>query len=517
MLDKKVFKVSFNGFDKSEIAELKLFLPLYSSNNKFEDDIWVMDKLLSNQSTAQPVRTLYFTKISDREKEMLKIFSLSKLSTKKGIRTIKTNIYGIQKFIGFLSSKLGGISLLDVNKKVILEFENYLKMMKLSFRSKEAIWGGVASFYTELGRYEIVPLIKFGNNPFSVPRHKRATTNKYIDEFVVKQLDEIFRNEEIPLIYRTAYWVCRLIPNRITEVSSMKIGCIKPYINERVITIPTFKQNGGYEEPEMKQIALKEEGMGKYLLDLIRQQEEVSKGMQGYVSDNEKGFLLTSFTSQYIPSKNKYQLLTGNLNKITVINEANFNKTLNIYCKRYKVNDENGVPVKISSHRFRHNGITDRLYEGFRLIDIMSMTNHKTSNMIVENYVHVKEEELRKASEKVLKEDKSEVLFRGKIINTNNPTKMDKILRRPFAHKIGRLGICSDISNCPSKMFECLDNCDNFIPNADELDYFKEQVKQWEEKLLKFKDHPYMKENIKYNLDLNIRVVERITRAIEGK
>ncbi|MFJ7185583.1 tyrosine-type recombinase/integrase [Lysinibacillus xylanilyticus] len=517
MLDKRDFEVSFNNFEKSEIAKIKSFLPLYSSSNKFEDDIWVMDKLLSNQRVTQPVRKVYFTQIPDKEKNLVKIFVLVKLSMKLSIRTIKTNIYGVKNFIEFLSNEMSSISLVEVNRKIILEFEDNLKMMELSFRSKEAIWGGIASFFTELGRYEIVPLIKFGKNPFSVPRNKRATSNKYIDEFVIKQLDEIFRNEDIPLVYRTTYWICRLIPNRISEVSSMKIGCIKPYINEKVITIPSFKQNGGHEEPEIKQIALIEEGMGKYLLDLIRQQEEVSKSLQGYIGDNEKGFLLTSFTSQYIPSKNKYQILTGNANKITKVNEANFNKTLNTYCKRYKVKNENGGSVKISSHLFRHNGITDRLYEGFRLIDIMSMTNHKTSTMIVESYVHVNEEELRHASEKILKEEKLEVLFRGKIINTNNPDKMDKILKRPFAHKIGRLGICSDISNCPSQMFECLNDCSNFIPNADELDYFKEQVRQWEEKLLKFKDHPYMGENAKYNLELNTRVVERITRAIEGK
>lgn len=161
-----------------------------------------------------------------------------------------------------------------------------------------------------------------------------------------------------------------------------------------------------------------------------------------------------------------------------LVNEPNFNKILNTYCKRYDVKDKNGEQVKISSHMFRHNGITDRLYEGFRLIDIMAMTNHKSSGMIVENYVHVKEKELRSISEKIISEGKSEVLFRGKIINTNNPEKMDKILRKSFAHKIGRLGICSDISNCPSQMFECLNDCPHFIPNADELGYFEEQVNQ---------------------------------------
>lgn len=33
--------------------------------------------------------------------------------------------------------------------------------------------------------------------------------------------------------------------------------------------------------------------------------------------------------------------------------------------------------------------------------------------------------------------------------------------------------------------------------------------------MIKFRGHPYMEQNAKYNLDLNRRVVERIKRAIE--
>ncbi|WP_210470335.1 tyrosine-type recombinase/integrase [Sporosarcina sp. 6E9] len=501
--------------EMKEITELKKILLIHSKSCSFEDEKWVLDNSLKKQSVAKGVKTLYFTSIPLKHREVVKIFALVRLSSNKSVRTIATNIHGISKFFNYLLEELGDLPLEKVNKKVIYDIQEYLDSLPIAHRTKESIWTGMSSFCLTLAGYEKIPHIRFGSNPYSIPRHKRTTKSKYIEEGILKQLDIIFEDEKIPLVYRTAYWICRLIPNRITEVASMRFGCIKPYMQERVISIPTFKQNGGHLEPEIKQIAVKEEGKGEYLLNLIRRQEEASKAIQRHMEGEDKNYLFTYFSSQYIPTQNKYKELVGNINKIAILKEGTFNHMIKVMCKRYNVLDEKGEPVNLSSHMFRHNAITDRLYEGFRIIDIMAMTNHKSSEMITGSYVHVQEDELRKKSEKILNEDKSEVLFRGKIINTENPTKAAQILRRPFAHKIGRLGLCSDIRNCPSEMFECL-SCKNFVPNADELDHFVDQVEQWETKLNMFKNHPFMKENAEYNLKLHRNIVEKIVGTIEG-
>lgn len=497
----------------SEVVELKKLLRIHSTDNIFEDDRWFMDIGLKNQSRPKSAKTIYFTQIPLKYRSLIKIFALVRISSNIGIKTICSNINGIVKFLKFLSEEVDNRPLIKVNKKVIYSFQEYLDNSDLTIKSKETIWTGYSSLFKTLSGYEGIPNIRFGGNPYSIPKYMKASTKpKYIDEYVLKQLDNIFYEEKIPLLYRTAYWMCRLIPNRITEVLSMTLGCIKPYINEKVICIPMFKQNGGHKEPEIRQIALKEEGMGEYLLNLIRQQEEYSRSLQKHFQEDGKNFLFSYFSYQYIPNRDVYAHLEGNLNKLTIFKEPSFNRMIKVFCKRYKVKTKSGENAVISSHMLRHNGITDRLYEGFRIIDIMSMTNHKSSDMIVKNYVHVKNDELRKKSEKILQEDTTKDIFRGRILNTSDQTKMNQILKRPFAHKIGKLGLCSDISNCPSSMFECF-SCGNFIPNADELGYFKEQVEQWREKLVKFDKHPYMKENALYNLNLNIKIVEKIERG----
>ena len=71
------------------------------------------------------------------------------------------------------------------------------------------------------------------------------------------------------------------------------------------------------------------------------------------------------------------------------------------------------------------------------------------------------------------------------------------------------IGICSDITGCKSKMFECLD-CDYFIPNAHDIDYFKQQIKVWERKVSLFSGRKQALENAQYNLKLHKSIVRRI-------
>lgn len=58
-------------------------------------------------------------------------------------------------------------------------------------------------------------------------------------------------------------------------------------------------------------------------------------------------------------------------------------------CKISRIKDVDGSAVKATSHQFRHNGITDRLEEGFTIEQISSMTGHHGESMILNSYNHV--------------------------------------------------------------------------------------------------------------------------------
>lgn len=58
-------------------------------------------------------------------------------------------------------------------------------------------------------------------------------------------------------------------------------------------------------------------------------------------------------------------------------------------CKRYGIHDEAGEAYMVTSHQFRHNGITDRLRAGFTLSQIAEMTAHLGDAMIYQSYAHL--------------------------------------------------------------------------------------------------------------------------------
>ena len=104
-------------------------------------------------------------------------------------------------------------------------------------------------------------------------------------------------------------------------------------------------------------------------------------------------------------------------------------------------------------------------------------------------------------------------MFRGRILNMDEQTE-SRILKNIRACKIGNLGICSDITGCKSSPFECL-NCESFVPNADELDYFENQIYDWSQKVDKFSNHEFMRQNAEYNLELNKNIVAKIKRIMK--
>ena len=57
--------------------------------------------------------------------------------------------------------------------------------------------------------------------------------------------------------------------------------------------IPTWKQNGGHMKPIQRVIHIKEEGMGEYLIGLIREQQSLARELQEFMPDDKKGGLFT--------------------------------------------------------------------------------------------------------------------------------------------------------------------------------------------------------------------------------
>lgn len=499
--------------NEKEKEVLKKFLQTVSSTSTFEDDIWIADKTNKHKNVSNGAKSIYFTMFSNDYKDFVKYFALYRIGQNIEFSSIGNNLTGVLNFLEYLEDNYNGLKLKDVNKKIIYSYRDYLEdYTGLSSRTKESYWTSLILIFKYMLNFDEMPDKNVVGyiNPFVVSKSKRKSNEeKYIPEDIIAQMDKVLmENNDIPIYFRTVYWICRLIPSRITEVCSMKIECIKPYMNYKIVSIPTFKQEVNYIKPKMRNICLMEDSMGEFLLDLIKKQIDESKEYRNYIDDEvEKEFLFVYKPYQYMKKTKKWVKRENYL--VTTFKEDGFNRMFKRICEVYNIKDKSGKIYNPTSHQLRHVGITDRLYEGFRLIDIMSITGHKNSSMISNNYSHIKQPELDKISREVLGEEHNHIVFKGRILNFDDERKIKEILRRPFAHRIGKLGLCSDISNCRSGMYECL-KCDRFIPNADELEYFEAQVEDWRKKVKRAGGNQYLKENAQYNLELNQNIVKKI-------
>lgn len=477
----------------------------YSSVSNFEDDTWFLDKVNTDKNTEKSSKSLYFSKIKNKElKEKAKFWAISLLMIRRSIRTISHRIAVLVDFSACINEVK---DLKEITNESILKYYNHLFGSSIILSNKIDKWKSIKSFFYEFKYYEIYNIM----NKFILESYpEKTTSDKYIPDEVVKKLDLRMKQEDIPLAYKTVYWILRLIPNRITEVLSMKVNCLKQIDNNTyILSIPTFKQAGQYHKGSVKLIEIKYDGIGKYLIDLIKEQ---IKYTQENIKMNENNFLFYSkgygFRKDKKTNEFKYVI---QVKKDSIINVDRMNHFLSVLCEHNNIVDENNEKIKITTHCFRHNAITDRLTSGiFRPIDIMGLTAHHNTKMIEKSYTHYTPDDLRI-------EDKS-IVFRGKIINTDNTRQIDMILKRPYAYSIHGLGICSDVSGCDKNKSECY-RCPYMIPDFDQLDRYKMEMEEWKKKKEKSDKigNVAFSELCEYWIESYEILIQRILKAISNE
>ncbi|WP_027628826.1 hypothetical protein [Ruminiclostridium cellobioparum] len=203
-----------------------------------------------------------------------------------------------------------------------------------------------------------------------------------------------------------------------------------------------------------------------------------------------------------------------NLNVLHIANKEIVSRLLTNVSKHFGVKGENGSPYVITSHQLRHNGITDRLYEGFSPVEIKYMMAQKSDTMILEAYNHMNLMPDKIAAKQALvhmESSKAEAYtptyFKGRILNLHEQVEK-RLLKNLRTHRL-KHGICSDVTSCQNdKRYECL-SCRHFIPDGNDLE-FENEVLQWERRAEIYKTHTYKLENALYNLKMNRDIVKRI-------
>lgn len=555
--------------------QLKLKVHQYG-DFQFEDDSWYYSK--KHRTTAEKAAyTINFSTIPQEFKVLIKYFALM---LDYGVPVIKGKISRINLFLEFFRNEFPSMPLSKINRKIIDYYEKYLREKDdLSDNIRNRRYGVLQDFFSKMSAFPEFPnkvSIK-SKNPFQV--ESKTDPNKYIPTEVVKQFDEIMKNEnhEIPDAFRLAYWLQRSFPNRITEVTSIPFNCLKPLYNMYVINIPTPKQSGGYITAEIKTIPVLNSGHGKFIVELIKKvQKQTKELLKKYsVDDKDKNFLLLSlrfnltsnngkivsyssgetyhklleFRKKYPNDTNKQ--LSAKLNlagysipKYTVrdrlrmgISEEyitlepytspRFNNTLNRIAELCNVTDSNGKIYKISSHQFRHNATTDRLYiGGYTMDQVMAIRNDKGTTMPM-HYVHQQKEmhkQMWMESTGLKSPTEAPVEFKGRIFNLDDPKVIERLSKDPRmyltweANSKKGVGLCSMISSCKpdgtSIHFECYE-CNWFVPKAQYYEDYKIELSYWQDIMNNTAGQPKRAATFE-NATRNVNCLERIIQICEN-
>ena len=512
-------------FEHDDMNELKESLKDLSENEiNFYDEAWVCDKLANDINVDSAGRyTIYFANTPEQYEDWIRYYALAIYCYKSSIRTIQRNIIDIKTFFLFLEEYCNSIPMEDVDVIHLNKYKEYLKTSsKFKDDTRHAKWSAVSNFYIKMkGAKGFFNINIVDKNPFIKKRHDDS---KYISDYVTNQLDDLFKDESIPIYMRAAYWIMRFIPSRIEEIYKIPINCVKEIKDGWTLTLNMWKQNGGYYEPELRVLRFKNESVEcSFLRNILEQQKAAAESLQDSLPEELKGYFFTHHEFQYRKNRNgEYRYITRP--QILVACEYTITEFLRNVCKRHNIRDEEGNLAHITSHMFRHNGITDRLSPDgkFEAGDVAGITLHKNNAMIFKNYNHPTEEQILQSQESVFKATGKEeeldkpIYFQGRIMNIT-PMMEKRLLRDLRKHKM-KLGICSDTEGCKHQ-YRCLEDCEFYIPDCDDLPYFEKEVEDWSKKVEYYKtqNQAIILENAEYNLKIHTKVRDRILKMIKGE
>ena len=498
--------VAVETFQAARVDDYQWFLTQLGSEIDFKSDKWVCDKRIRSTAEGKYDATLYFAAIPDRFQEMVKYFCITYLMNGAAISSTAAKLTSLSTYCRFLKEYRPDTKNFDVSIFTVSEFRRWIDNSSLAESTKSLLWWNMNIFCRSMhGWDDKISFNPFSENPYS--QYQRRSY-KYIPENIIMQLDAAFHEKTLPVHIRCAYWIMRLIPSRINEVLGMKIDCLKPYDGHFCLFIPTWKQNGGYFKAIMRVIHLEDTGIAAELLDLIRKQHSIAACGQDFVEESLRGSLFT-YRKFIQRSSGKMEFYKS----FNVAHDQHITRNFSYVCERNNIRDEQGNIFRLTSHQLRHNGITDRLAAGFTPEQIRFMTAHHGDAMIYKAYNHLDmlPEAIVNKQRCVLNEPDStaepKLLFGGRILNMEE--QLEKRLLKNFrAHRVPG-GICSDVTGCKSDMFFCLD-CEHFVPDANQLDYFIGQAESWMRKAGQFKNFPLIKNNAEKNARLFNIIGEKI-------
>ncbi|BBI34963.1 site-specific integrase [Cohnella abietis] len=494
----------------------------------FDDEVWYCNHKHKDARNKSPYKIYFNLPVRESYKKLLKYYAL--LSNKQ-IAPINVDVNQTVFFIRYLEDFYSHLKLKDVNKQILFNYEEFIKE-NVPQKSRARYYNSLNSFFKTMRGFPGIPeqIPTKRKNPF---RNLHINNNhKYIPDEVARKFDAIMKDEamDIPLELRTAYWLLRSFPNRGTEILSCPIHALKTSYSYYVLFVPTWKQNGGFLVAEIKAIPILNVGHGAYLIELIQRLEKQTENrIQEYddILEEDKKFLFLSEWYGFDKENGKVmkKVYKQHENRFSRLTLDKFNRNLEELAHLFQIKDKKGNIAVITSHQFRHNAISDRIYiGGYSDEQVSELSKHKNMTMLA-SYKHPIKDAIKKLlTDNRVAEKQAAVAMKGKYFNLdeNGLSAIKRI--NPNAYltwEVGGskgIGICGQIEKCQPQgtayHFDCY-ACDWFIPKAEYLNQYNQELDYWHERMERYAKHPNMAASFE-NAARNAVLLERIIKICEN-
>jgi integrase/recombinase XerD len=461
---------------------------------KLGDDVWDASELgVKVRKYTGETKLIFIYFKQDWFKDTVKKF-IRYQAINKSFGQLQKYIRHLGKFANFLEIHYPSINFLELNRKVIIDFLDFLNRSNLCVETKNKHLSSLKIFF-EIGNINLwfdVPAYLIRPEDYA---KRTKPLPRYIPEEVMQQLNQHL--EKLPEPVMRMVLVIQETGLRIGELLQLPINCLKfDALREPYIQYMNWKMS----KEDTKPISLE-------LAKVIQDQQQYIKQ---HLGESFEYLFSARYTGKY-PDKTSFQP------KPKLMRDNSFIHFIKQLAEEFDIKDNLGKRWNFQTHQFRHTVGCRMVNLGVPLHIIQRYLGHESPAMTMV-YAHIHDETLRKEIEKY--HESRVVNFKGEsaeldetILSSNDDLEWFKknVQARALEH-----GYCARpkvLGDCDIPGFDGCYNCPHWRTNTNFLPILKDTLERTNNILRKAQScgwelQVHKNTPVKENLEKVIRTLE---------